>query len=202
MNPASCLNRRLAALAWLLAVALLLGPAGTRRARAETLGFPTARPALTLELPAGWSHQVDAAGNLLCSPPTPDSFGLLVAPIALSEFLTRAQVEAVLRVAVDNLPKQYEGLTDLKVDAVEQFSNTRGVAFARLRADCRMRGLPAVLTTYVFAPGPAVGWFTLFTRGSAEADQTHAQDCRTILNSITAPRPTAPAAAPAVGERR
>lgn len=197
MNPTSRPNRRLAAPARLLAVVLLLGPADARPARAGTVEFPAAQPALTLELPAGWSHQVDATGNLLCSPPTPDSYKILVGPISHSEFLTEAQVESVLLVAVHNLPNQYDGMTALEVGAVENFSTPHGLAFRRLRADCRVKGLPAVMTTYIFTPG-GERWYTLFTRGSAEADQAHAEDCRVILNSIATPRPAAGGAAPAV----
>ena len=142
---------------------------------AEKTKFPSDDPAFSIELPRGWTSEVDKAGNLDCHAPDDPaySFGILDMRGIKS---TKELKAALLKVA------EGTGLKKMKVGEVEE-TGSETMKFLEVKAHGESDGLQLVVVVTGFEAQKG-RFFALLGVGLEEMDKKHAKDYESIAASI------------------
>ena len=147
---------------------------------AEKTKFPPDDPAFTLELPRGWTSELDKAGNLDCHAPDDPaySFGVL----DLHGIQTQKELKAALLKVAEGT-----GLKNMKVGEVEE-TGSDTMKFLEVKGHGEADGMQLVVVVTGFEAQKG-RFFALLGVGLEKMDKKHAKDYESIAASIEPLKP-------------
>lgn len=173
--PTARLHTTLLALA--LALAGIVSPVS-----AETLKLPKGQSEFVMDLPDGWSHEMDQAGFVSCAPPDNSKGPYALIVVAMPDAHSKADVKKQL----PGFAKDFAAgakVTDLETAEIDDIKNSNGVSFIGLAGSGKKKDLTATIVVQAFEPQKGK-WYVIFTLGSEAADKAYSDDYATITDSI------------------
>lgn len=150
---------------------------------AETLQLPKDQPIYSLDLPEGWTQEMDKDGDFKCAPSDQSSGPYTMQIIAMPAIQTKTEMKEKLPPLAKSMGETTKQ-TEFEVGDLEDSKNGNEVPFTGLRADGKTpEGDSKVTVLQAFEPQPGK-WYVILTVGTEAADTAHNDAYEAIYDSI------------------